>query len=200
MKSTILEILNDIQDLPYLTGQKFEWACLHAFVDHFGATPYFPSDTERALYEATKGATFYGADELVIIFQPHGSQASPDIEVWFKLRCLLKIECKANENASQPNWNQHVPSEDVLYLWNSKKRGTVYIRAGFQILSTEDSEAVRAFYKQLKTMAKSMATASGDCVLDVALRFNLSHDKRSKVFIDSHELTQIAIDWACKEF
>ena len=197
MKELILQALHQIEDSPYLTGQKFEWACLHTFVVIFEATPFFPTTTERLQYQATKGATFYKSNHFVIIFQPHGSQASPDIEIWSFTQCLLKIECKANENAAQPNWNQHIPYQNVLYIWTSKRKG-VFIRAGWQLISSDEEQRVRDFYQELKRMAKSFN--SDESSLDVAMRYNLSPSNRDQVYSEDHDLTQSALDWACKNF
>lgn len=203
MKETIAYALADIQALPYKTGKAFEHDCLNTFIHHFDLTE-INVVKDRADFNVTKGAVFYAktdeCDGVVIIFQPNGSQASPDIRICVDKKTVLDIECKANENASQPNWNQHVPYQDVLYLWASKKRTQVTLRAGWQLIGPAEEVAVRAFYQKMKDLAKSFEGPLNQSSLDVALRYNLSHHRRNQVFTEDLDLQLEALDWACKLF
>ena len=203
MKETITQSLAEIQALPYKTGKDFEYDCLHILVRNFLLNQILVVNN-REDFNVTKGATFYArtedCDGVTVIFQPHGSQASPDIRVCVNKRTVLDIECKANENAAQPNWNQHVPYQDVLYLWASKKRDQVTIRAGWQLIGPAEEVAVRAFYTKMKDLAKSFKGPLDQSSLDVALRYNLSHDRRDIVFAKDPNLQLEALDWACKLF
>lgn len=203
MKETIVYALAEIQALPYKTGKDFEYDCLNVFIRHFLLNRIILVNN-RADFNVTKGATFYSKSEdcdgVTIIFQPNGSQASPDIRICVHKKTVLDIECKANENAAQPNWNQHVPYQDVLYLWASKKRDQVTIRAGWQLIGPAEEVAVRAFYKKMKDLAKSFEGPLNQSSLDVALRYNLNHNRRNLVFAEDLNLQIEALDWACKLF
>ena len=203
MKETITRALKEIERLPYKTGKAFEYECLHTLVQTFCLTQLITIDN-RSDFGVTKGATFYAKSEkcdgVTVIFQPNGSQASPDIRICVDKETVLDIECKANENAAQPNWNQHVPYQDVLYLWASKKRTQVTIRAGWQLIGPAEEVAVRAFYKQMKDLAKSFTGPLNQSALDVALRYNLTHERRNQVFIEDPNLQSEALDWACERF
>ena len=202
MKAIITAALADIKALPYKTGKDFENACLNILVAHFKLTSCKPTD--RTPFNVTKGAEFF-CDEaagpgVTVIFQPHGSQASPDLEVWVNYECVLAIECKANSNASQPNWNQHIPYQDVLYIWTSEKRGEVIFRVGDQLIGPAEAAAVRAFYQLMKDQAKAFVGPLNQSSLDVALRFNLSPERRRLVLSDDPILDAQALDWACRLF
>lgn len=202
LKETIYAALSDITKLPYTSGKEFEDQCVDILVQHF-ALETIDVGAERQRFGSTSGATFYSngsTDGVVIIYQPYGSQASPDIQIWFQHKLVLNLECKLNKNASQPNWNQHIPYQDVLYLWKTAKREHVVIRAGWQLIGPAEEVAVRAFYRQMKDLAKSFQGPLNQSHLDVALRYNLSHERRAIVFADDPNLQAEALDWACKLF
>ena len=190
--------LTDISELPYLSGTAFEKACVDILCRHLGLNLELPRDSNSD-YDATRRATCYSSTEWtqspVVIYQPRGPQQSPDIHVINGSR-LLSIECKANETNSQPDWNQHIPTQDVLYLWNSGKHKCVFIRAGFQVIDKEEELAVRKYYAELKRSVKSMAFPSGQSRLNIALRYKLTDEQRDEIFRDSPLLHDEAIAWA----
>ncbi len=205
MKETIYAALVDITKLPYPTGKdggtQFERQCVDILCRRFTLNPIDVGD-ERSSFGSTPGATFYSANTsingVVLIYQPYGSQASPDIQLWVQHKLVLNLECKLNRNAGQPNWNQHVPYQDVLYLWRSSKRNETIIRTGAQLITPEEEAAVRAFYTHLKDLAKSFVGPDNQSSLDVALRYNLSPLRKAQVLCDDPNLQREALDWACK--
>ena len=76
----------------------------------------------------------------------------------------------------------------------------VTIRAGWQLIGPAEEVAVRAFYTKMKDLAKSFKGPLDQSSLDVALRYNLSHDRRDIVFAKDPNLQLEALDWACKLF
>ncbi len=207
MKETIYAALVDITKLPYPTGKdggtQFERECVDTLRHHFTLNPIDVGD-ERSSFGSTPGATFYSdsasIDGVVVIYQPYGSQASPDIQLWVQHKLVLNLECKLNKNAGQPNWNQHVPYQDVLYLWRSSKRDETIIRTGAQLITPEEEAAVRVFYTHMKDLAKSFVGPDNLSSLDVALRYNLSPQRKAEVLCDDPKLQREALDWACKCF
>lgn len=203
MKELIRKALIEIQALPFKRGKDFEQDCLNTLTRNFCLTQLLVVNN-REDFGVTKGAILYSRNEncdgITVIFQPNGTQASPDIRICVDKKTVLDIECKSNENASQPNWNQHVPYQDVLYLWASKKRDQIIFRSGWQLIGPAEEAAVRAFYKKMKDLAKSFEGPLNQSALDVALRYNLSHERRNLVFTRCPTLQHEALDWACERF
>lgn len=171
--------------------------CVDILCRHLGLNLELPT-TDNSDYDATRRATVYSSVEHnspVVIYQPRGPQASPDIQIIEGSRCL-SIECKANDTNSQPDWNQHIPTQDVLYLWNSGKHKRIFVRTGFQVIGKEEELAVRKYYAELKRSVKSMAFPLSQSRLNIALRFKLTNEQRDEVFLDSPLLEDEAIGWA----
>lgn len=192
------------------TGTTFESFCLDKLTRLFNLTPLdvslsrkksiHPKGTDKSvLYQ---GTTSDGDDVFVFDFP----KSSPDFLVVHPASGKsLGIECKSNfTDASDPTFNAGLNDGDkvrhTIYLFYSQVRNQLIVRSGEQFLPStvstaldEIDEKVSAYLSQLTDQYKDQLG-----LYRPWYPRRTKYETTSDLWTFSHELQELALDWACK--
>lgn len=109
------------------------------------ALPYKSNSQDNPLHEQ-QVKQLLDNHELNYIYQPNGSQASPDFRVILSTGRNVDIECKSSKQV-YPTFNGGLPKEGVVYIFSSAKYNQTTIFFAEDVVKPEK----RKLYKDLTT-------------------------------------------------
>jgi len=91
------------------------------------------------------------------VWQPNGSQASPDFRVTLPSGRVVDIECKSSKQA-YPTYNGGLPKENVVYIFSSSKYNETTIYFADDVVKKRKRELIACLIEELReVLAKYQA-------------------------------------------
>ena len=87
------------------------------------------------------------------VWQPNGSQKSPDFRVTLESGKTVDIECKSSKQTF-PTYNGGLPKEGVVYIFSSKKYNETTIFFADDVVSTKKRKLFVALEEELNSLLK----------------------------------------------
>ena len=87
------------------------------------------------------------------VWQPNGSQKSPDFRVTLESGRIVDIECKSSKQ-HYPTYNGGLPKEGVVYIFSSKKYNETTIFFADDVVSSKKRKLFVALEEELNSLLK----------------------------------------------
>lgn len=87
------------------------------------------------------------------IYQPNGSQASPDFRVFLNSGKTVDIECKSSKQ-TYPTYNGGLPKEGVVYIFSSKRYNVTTIFFADDVVSIKKRQQFSNLVEELNSVLK----------------------------------------------
>ena len=115
--------------------------------------PYQPNSQDNPLHEQQIEALLK-KHEFNYIYQPNGTQASPDFRVQLVSGRTVDIECKSSKQ-TYPTYNSGLPKKGVVYIFSSKKYNETTVFFADDIVSDKKRTKLSNLVEELNTVLKS---------------------------------------------
>ena len=114
--------------------------------------PYKPNSQDNPLHEKQ-------VEELIIkhgfnyVYQPNGSQSSPDFRLILDSGKTVDIECKSSRQ-THPTYNGGLPKEGVVYIFSSAKYNKTTVFFADDIITTKKRKQFENLVQELNSILK----------------------------------------------
>lgn len=115
--------------------------------------PYKSNSQDNSLHEQ-QVMTLLDKFGYQYVYQPNGSQASPDFRVTLPNGRVVDIECKSSKQP-YPTYNGGLPKKGVVYIFSSKKYNATTIFFADDIITERKRELYAQLVEDLNAVLKT---------------------------------------------
>lgn len=126
---------------------------LNSFFREVLTLPYQSNSQDNPLHEH-QVKDLLDKHNISYVYQPNGSQQSPDFRVTLPTGRVIDIECKSS-NQSYPTYNGGLPKEGTVYIFSSGKYNQTTVFFADDVVSTRKRELYAQLVEDLNAVLKT---------------------------------------------
>lgn len=114
--------------------------------------PYQSNSQDNPLHE-NQVRTLLDKYGYTYVYQPNGSQQSPDFRVTLPNGRVIDIECKSSQQ-THPTYNGGLPKEGTIYIFSSKKYNETTVFFAEDVVSPRKRQLFAELVQELNSVLK----------------------------------------------